>query len=283
MSLLSSMFSKKGLLITFLLASISTTAFSQNLTSLEERIRAFKNKNNPKIKQKIKNKKNQYEQNFKGILVNIPTYEIFFKGKTFPCRVGKPSTPTKIEEGTISKKRNKIIFRYTIGKKAGEIITKSRIYDKPHGKLIKIIDMPYDKMRSLVINYKKSGENGQLLHSTTNSETMGYAWSHGCIGLTIKDMLELYKITQINTKIKNIYDPTKIVNNTLLLYKDIYNKKPDIETLILNKLPKKIKNKINPIALNLLEKQYHTGQFKQKITKIPLKQLYKHELAYSSK
>ena len=124
-------------------------------------------------------------------MINLPAYTLsLYKGRTlvtsYPCRVGKPKTPTHIGHGIISDKRERVIFRYLSGEKKGQIIIYS--YLDPLGTTIK---MPYDKMRALgmLIN----NHDNQVIHATTDFWTVGTAKSHGCVGLTIEDMLDLFE------------------------------------------------------------------------------------------
>ncbi|MCK5684876.1 L,D-transpeptidase [bacterium] len=210
------------------------------------------------------------------IVINIPSYELFLHNQgvisKYNIRIGKQSKPTDIGNGVIVKKISNPVFRYTIGENTGEIITKSRIYDTPNGKLLKVIPMPYERMRSLepMINGKR---NGQMIHSTTNSETIGFAWSSGCIGLTIKDMLELYPKIILYTKIAIKYEVIKYTGKAIILYQDIYNLKPDLFTEIKQKIPPEKFMKLDPIKLKKLQDDYNMVKYVKTATVIPLRQL----------
>lgn len=73
-------------------------------------------------------------------------------------------------------------------------------------------------------------QNGQLIHPTTNPNTLGKAYSNGCIGVKEYDAWLIYYHAPLNTKIKIRYD-LDIINrkgDTILL-KDIYRKRIDID------------------------------------------------------
>lgn len=228
-----------------------------------------------KIFLKIKDKQNKFFAAPK-IIVNLPSYELFFiiadKVESYPVRIGKKSHPTEIGKGYIINKIRKPVFRYTIGDNAGEVITQSRIYDQPNGKLIKVIPMPYEDMRSLepYINGKR---NGQMIHSTTNSETIGYPWSSGCIGLKIDDMLKLYEKVPLHTELEIRYDVLRYNENTLLLYADVYNRKPDILSRMKSIIPQEQYRKLDQEKLKKLSRDYHSGMYLKTVTEIPLRQL----------
>lgn len=47
---------------------------------------------------------------------------------------------------------------------------------------------------------------GQLIHCTTNPETLGRAYSHGCIGIGEADMWRIYAYSPVGTRIRIRYD-----------------------------------------------------------------------------
>lgn len=66
---------------------------------------------------------------------------------------------------------------------------------------------------------------GNLIHPTTNPETLGKPYSHGCIGLNESDAWRVYYNAPLGTKVKFRYD-LKVINkfgDTIML-EDIYNK-----------------------------------------------------------
>lgn len=67
---------------------------------------------------------------------------------------------------------------------------------------------------------------GQLIHPTTNQNTLGKAYSHGCIGLSESDMWRVYYRAPIGTHVNFRYDlkiPTP--NGDTILLDDIYTLK----------------------------------------------------------
>ena len=67
--------------------------------------------------------------------------------------------------------------------------------------------------------------NGQLIHPTTNPETLGKAYSNGCIGTNEADAWVIYYYAPINTPINIRYD-LKVLNEVgdSIVLKDIYHK-----------------------------------------------------------
>lgn len=115
--------------------------------------------------------------------------------KEFPIRVGKEKTMTPIGQGYIFEKRERAIFRYLDPPNKGEIIRWSRLSD---GRIIKV---PYKDIRALGFRIKGYNTNKYSIHSVTDPATIGQAISHGCIGMKIEDMLELYPLVKERTKI----------------------------------------------------------------------------------
>jgi len=65
--------------------------------------------------------------------------------------------------------------------------------------------------------------NGQLIHPTTNPETLGKAYSNGCIGTKEEDAWLIYYYAPINTKIVIRYDLNVLdENGNKKILKDIY-------------------------------------------------------------
>jgi L,D-transpeptidase ErfK/SrfK len=68
--------------------------------------------------------------------------------------------------------------------------------------------------------------NGQLIHPTTNLNTLGKAYSNGCIGTSEADAWKIYYYAPIGTKIKIRYDlEINKQSDSLYTLKDIYNYK----------------------------------------------------------
>lgn len=67
---------------------------------------------------------------------------------------------------------------------------------------------------------------GDLIHPTTNPETLGKPYSHGCIGLNESDAWRVYYSAPLGTKVVFRYDlKVKDKNGDSILLKDIYGNK----------------------------------------------------------
>ncbi|WP_245726489.1 L,D-transpeptidase [Pricia antarctica] len=65
--------------------------------------------------------------------------------------------------------------------------------------------------------------NGQMIHPTTNPETLEKAYSNGCIGTTEADAWIIYYYAPIGTKVKIRYDlKTYLEGIVVSVFKDIY-------------------------------------------------------------
>ena len=75
-----------------------------------------------------------------------------------------------------------------------------------------------------------NGENfGQLIHPTTNENTLGKAYSNGCIGVGEGDMWRVYYYAPKGTRIRIRYNlNVKDEDGKPIKLKDIYGKKPKI-------------------------------------------------------
>ena len=75
-----------------------------------------------------------------------------------------------------------------------------------------------------------NGENfGQLIHPTTNENTLGKAYSNGCIGVGEGDMWRVYYYAPIGTRIRIRYNlNVKDDDGNPIKLKDIYGKKPKV-------------------------------------------------------
>ena len=70
---------------------------------------------------------------------------------------------------------------------------------------------------------------GQLIHPTTNENTLGKAYSNGCIGVGEGDMWRVYYYAPIGTKVRIRYNlNVKDADGKPVRLKDIYGKKPKI-------------------------------------------------------
>ena len=85
------------------------------------------------------------------------------------------------------------------------------------GKVTKLPQIPF-------IETELNGlRHGQLIHPTTNPETLGKAYSNGCIGTKEADAWVIYYYAPINTEIRIRYD-LSIANEMgdIITLKDIY-------------------------------------------------------------
>lgn len=75
-----------------------------------------------------------------------------------------------------------------------------------------------------------NGENfGQLIHPTTNENTLGKAYSNGCIGVGEGDMWRVYYYAPIGTRVRIRYNlNVKDDEGRPIRLKDIYGKKPKV-------------------------------------------------------
>lgn len=142
---------------------------------------SFEPPNNHLILVDMKTKTIKYYQDYKLI-------------KEYRIAIGKPKTPTPVGSGYIRSK-GKMIFRYWTGPKKGKIKKYSRLKD---GRLVKI---DYSKMFGLGITIPGYHPYQYYIHSTTEENTIGTAASKGCIRMKIKDMLELFPLVELGTKI----------------------------------------------------------------------------------
>ncbi|MBL7828716.1 MAG: L,D-transpeptidase [Saprospiraceae bacterium] len=67
---------------------------------------------------------------------------------------------------------------------------------------------------------------GQMIHPTTNPETLGKAYSNGCIGTSEADAWRVYFFAPLGTKVVIRYDLAQILpSGDTLLLKDVYSKR----------------------------------------------------------
>ncbi|MEK7574567.1 MAG: L,D-transpeptidase [Patescibacteria group bacterium] len=115
--------------------------------------------------------------------------------KEFSVRVGKKETPTPVGEGYIFEKRERAIFRYHDPPNKGKIIRWSQL---SNGQNV-LID--YGKIKALGFRINNCDSDKYSIHSVTDPETIGKAISGGCVGINIEDMLELFPLVELGTKI----------------------------------------------------------------------------------
>ena len=177
-----------------------------------------------------------YEDRDYEIYVNIPSFTLkLISGgeceKKYKIRVGKLATKTITGVGSVTKKFKTSYFRYSSGEQKGEIIRYSNIRSSFNGKIVKRIKIPYDKIKGVELEIN-GVVTGQIIHATTNPETLGHACSSGCIGLSIEDMLDLYGRVKSGTKVLIEYNPVEYHDGFFYFHPDIYNYKPDYTELI---------------------------------------------------
>ncbi|MEZ7892751.1 MAG: L,D-transpeptidase [Candidatus Wallbacteria bacterium] len=170
------------------------------------------------------------------IYVNIPTFSLRLIAdgkveKMYKIRVGSLKHKTICGEGEITRKFSPSYFRYSSGPQKGEIIKYSNIRNHYKGKIIKRIKIPYEKVKGLELEI--NGEiTGQIIHSTTNPETLGYPCSTGCIGMSIESMLDLYKLVNPGTRVVIVYKPVEYYNGVFYFYDDVYQTGINYEEIV---------------------------------------------------
>lgn len=170
------------------------------------------------------------------IYVNIPSFtlKLIADGvceKKYRIRVGKPSSKTITGIGSITKKFKTSYFRYASGPQKGEVIRYSNIRSSYNGKIVKRIKIPYDKIRGLELEIN-GVVTGQIIHATTNPETLGHACSSGCVGMSVEDMLDLYARVKPGTKVLIEYNPVEYHDGIFYFYSDIYKLNPDYSEIL---------------------------------------------------
>jgi L,D-transpeptidase ErfK/SrfK len=163
--------------------------------------------------------------------VNIPEYKLrIYKDSTklyeFPIRVGRNEkkylkmgdriTDLKTIPGTgkiVAFVKNPDYYNPTTGKQY--FVTK-----RDDNNITKLPQIPFIETEINGIRY------GQLIHPTTNPNTLNKAYSNGCIGTNEADAWIIYYHAPLNTKIRIRYD--LVVKNETgdeIVFKDIYDKK----------------------------------------------------------
>ena len=164
------------------------------------------------------------------LYVNIPEFELSIVefGKiqyTFPVRVGVNKEKYLATAGEV------IPLRTAVG--IGEIVRIERNpwfvnpeTGKPYkgtnrddGTFTKIPQIPWMEPEINGIRY------GHLIHSTTNPQTLGRPYSHGCIGTKEADAWRIYYNSELGTKVVFDYnlDVTDSLGNSIRL-RDIYDR-----------------------------------------------------------
>lgn len=145
--------------------------------------------------------------------MRLELFEDSVRISKYPIRVGKETRKTPLGKGIISEKILMPIFRYADpGPNKGNIV---RFAECSGG----IVRVDYKKMRALRMRYTEIdepardmhrrnllpvGESRFSFHSVSCAETIGEAISKGCVGLSIPDMLQLYKAVRVDRE-KNLF------------------------------------------------------------------------------
>lgn len=135
----------------------------------------------------------------KKIVVDLSdkTLKFFVRGKLvkkYAVGIGKPATPSPIGTGYIRSKGD-MIFRQTKGPNKGKIIIWTQI------KIGRWVKIPYEEIRGFGMAIPGYNPFQYYIHSVTNPENIGKASSKGCIRMAIPDMLELYPLVDLRTKV----------------------------------------------------------------------------------
>ncbi|MCK0146827.1 L,D-transpeptidase [Arenibacter sp. F26102] len=150
--------------------------------------------------------------------VNIPEYKLrIYQDSlllfTFPIRVGQHRKRYLVMGDRVTDLRTKT------GK--GKIVRLERnpsFYDPVTGKRFYVTKRD-DKKTTIMpvipwIETEINGiRNGQMIHPTTNPETLGKAYSNGCIGVTEADAWIIYYHAPLNTPVHIRYDLTILDDN----------------------------------------------------------------------
>lgn len=166
--------------------------------------------------------------------INIPefTLRIYERDQllyTFPVRVGRSTSRylalgsrvtnlrTQTGSGTVIRHEKHPVFYNPVDGK--------RFYytKRDDGKTTLMPQIPW-------IETEINGiRNGQMIHPTTNPETLGKAYSNGCIGTKESDAWIIYYYAPLGTKINIRYDLDIIDNKgDSIKLKDIYNRENKI-------------------------------------------------------
>lgn len=189
------------------------------------------------------------------VIINLPAYELTLTNfqnekavetHTFTVSIGRGAEgrkPTPTGEGLIYEKRKRIFLRYgdnfpQYNKKRGDLISWNNTFDeagKPFGH-----KLDYDELRGLGMKIKPENFNyydlSNVVHSTLDDFTIGTPSSHGCIGLTKKDMLRLFGLVAPNVengklkhpvKLKTTYEIVELKGDNLFIHANVYDKNMD--------------------------------------------------------
>lgn len=162
--------------------------------------------------------------------VNIPEYRLrIFEDSIllfeFPIRVGKNENKYLEMSGRIEDLRTKtgqgVIIKHIRNPRYINPVNNHEYYvtRRDDDNITALPLIPFIETEINGLRY------GQLIHPTTNPETLGKAYSNGCIGIKEADAWVIYYYSPLDTKINIRYDLNVISNkgDTLIL-RDIYGR-----------------------------------------------------------
>lgn len=162
--------------------------------------------------------------------INIPEfkfriYEDSILLYEFPIRVGKNQSKYLKMSGRIQDLRTKtgeghIVNHVRNPRYVNPVNNHEYVVTKRDDeKVTKLPQIPFIETEINGLRY------GQLIHPTTNPETLGKAYSNGCIGTNESDAWVIYYYAPLTTKIKIRYNLTAVnEDGETIVFKDIYGK-----------------------------------------------------------
>lgn len=162
--------------------------------------------------------------------INIPEfkfriYEDSILLYEFPIRVGKNQSKYLKMSGRIQDLRTKtgeghIVNHVRNPRYVNPVNNHEYVVTKRDDeKVTKLPQIPFIETEINGLRY------GQLIHPTTNPETLGKAYSNGCIGTNEADAWVIYYYAPLTTKIKIRYNLTAVnEDGETIVFKDIYGK-----------------------------------------------------------
>ena len=162
--------------------------------------------------------------------INIPEfkfriYEDSILLYEFPIRVGKNQSKYLKMSGRIQDLRTKtgeghIVNHVRNPRYVNPVNNHEYVVTKRDDeKVTKLPQIPFIETEINGLRY------GQLIHPTTNPETLGKAYSNGCIGTNESDAWVIYYYAPLTTKIKIRYNLTAVnKDGETIVFKDIYGK-----------------------------------------------------------
>lgn len=162
--------------------------------------------------------------------INIPEYKLRIYEDSillyeFPIRVGKNQSKYLKMSGRIQDLRTKtgeghIVNHVRNPRYVNPVNNHEYVVTKRDDeKVTKLPQIPFIETEINGLRY------GQLIHPTTNPETLGKAYSNGCIGTNEADAWVIYYYAPLTTKIKIRYNLTAVnEDGETIVFKDIYGK-----------------------------------------------------------